>query len=514
VTVGTVSTPVGGEQERVDPSGATEPAPPEATGDGAAAADADDLRPSEIVRHLDAYIIGQAGAKRSVAIALRNRVRRRRLSDELRQEVLPKNILMIGPTGVGKTEIARRLAKLTSSPFIKVEATKFTEVGYVGRDVEAIVRDLLEQTITEVQNERISEVEQTAQEVAESRILDILLEAEMPSVPVAGAPDGQQASPVSDAVGEGPPDAASAAGPGRGGRERQRARLRRRLALRLRAKQLEDRYIEVEVDEPYQPPFEGLTGTGLEEVGYSLSDFFSQMAPARKRSKRMTVADARSALTEEETDRLIDMDRVYDDAIADVEEAGIVFMDEVDKICGPAPDRGPDVSGEGVQRDLLPLLEGSVVHTRYGSVRTEHILFIAAGAFNVARPSDLIPEFQGRFPIRVELSPLGEDDLARILTEPNNALTRQYQALLGTEDVELAFTDDGVAELAHQAYRVNEEDENIGARRLFTIMEKVLEDVSFRAEDFTGQKVVVDRAMVLDRLRDLIGNDDLRRYIL
>ena len=284
--------------------------------------------------------------------------------------------------------------------------------------------------------------------------------------------------------------------------------------MRLRAKQMEDRLIEVEVEEPYQPPFEGLTGTGLEEVGYSLSDFFSQMAPPRKRSKRMTVADARSALTEEETDRLIDMDRVYDDAIRDVEEAGIVFMDEVDKICGPAPDRGPDVSGEGVQRDLLPLLEGSVVHTRYGSVRTEHILFIAAGAFNVARPSDLIPEFQGRFPIRVELSPLGESDLARILTEPNNALTRQYQALLGTEDVELAFTEDGVAELAHQAYRVNEEDENIGARRLFTIMEKVLEEVSFRAEDFAGQRVVVDAAMVTERLRDLVGNDDLRRYIL
>jgi ATP-dependent HslUV protease ATP-binding subunit HslU len=467
------------------------------------------------VRHLDAYIIGQAGAKRSVAIALRNRVRRRRLSDEMRQEVLPKNILMIGPTGVGKTEIARRLAKLTSSPFIKVEATKFTEVGYVGRDVEAIVRDLLEQTITEVQNERISEVEQAAQEVAESRILDILLEAEMPSVPPAAVSgNGQEAqAPVGE--GKGGADGAPATpGPGRRGREPQRARVRRRLALRLRAKQLEDRVIEVEVDEPYQPPFEGLTGTGLEEVGYSLSDFFSQMAPPRKRSKRMTVADARSALTEEETDRLIDMDRVYDDAIQDVEEAGIVFMDEVDKICGPAPDRGPDVSGEGVQRDLLPLLEGSVVHTRYGSVRTEHILFIAAGAFNVARPSDLIPEFQGRFPIRVELSPLGEGDLARILTEPNNALTRQYQALLGTEDVDLAFTDDGVAELAHQAYRVNEEDENIGARRLFTIMEKVLEDVSFRAEDFAGGRVVVDRAMVVERLRDLIGNDDLRRYIL
>jgi ATP-dependent HslUV protease ATP-binding subunit HslU len=543
VTVETVSPPAA-EPETGEPSDGSEPATSVDAGAGESAAgtdedvastDADDLRPSEIVRHLDAYIIGQAGAKRSVAIALRNRVRRRRLSDEMRQEVLPKNILMIGPTGVGKTEIARRLAKLTSSPFIKVEATKFTEVGYVGRDVEAIVRDLLEQTITEVQNERITDVEQAAQEVAESRILDILLEEEMPTVASAGEASGPGAveasgtgsaseagqAPAPPAAGEraaradvARPAAGSTAGPGRGGRERQRARLRRRLAIRLRAKQMEDRLIEVEVEEPYQPPFEGLTGTGLEEVGYSLSDFFSQMAPPRKRSKRMTVADARSALTEEETDRLIDMDRVYDDAIRDVEEAGIVFMDEVDKICGPAPDRGPDVSGEGVQRDLLPLLEGSVVHTRYGSVRTEHILFIAAGAFNVARPSDLIPEFQGRFPIRVELSPLGESDLARILTEPNNALTRQYQALLGTEDVELAFTEDGVAELAHQAYRVNEEDENIGARRLFTIMEKVLEEVSFRAEDFAGQRVVVDAAMVTERLRDLVGNDDLRRYIL
>jgi ATP-dependent HslUV protease ATP-binding subunit HslU len=543
VTVETVRPPAA-EPETGEPSDGSEPATSVdagaggsagGTGEDVASADADDLRPSEIVRHLDAYIIGQAGAKRSVAIALRNRVRRRRLSDEMRQEVLPKNILMIGPTGVGKTEIARRLAKLTSSPFIKVEATKFTEVGYVGRDVEAIVRDLLEQTITEVQNERITDVEQAAQEVAESRILDILLDEEMPSVASAGEASGPGAveasgtgsaseagqAPAASAAGEraAPADVArpatgSTAGPGRGGRERQRARLRRRLAMRLRAKQMEDRLIEVEVEEPYQPPFEGLTGTGLEEVGYSLSDFFSQMAPPRKRSKRMTVADARSALTEEETDRLIDMDRVYDDAIRDVEEAGIVFMDEVDKICGPAPDRGPDVSGEGVQRDLLPLLEGSVVHTRYGSVRTEHILFIAAGAFNVARPSDLIPEFQGRFPIRVELSPLGESDLARILTEPNNALTRQYQALLGTEDVELAFTEDGVAELAHQAYRVNEEDENIGARRLFTIMEKVLEEVSFRAEDFAGQRVVVDAAMVTERLRDLVGNDDLRRYIL
>jgi ATP-dependent HslUV protease ATP-binding subunit HslU len=513
------------------------PAPPAGEGAGPTPEspeprDPDDLRPTEIVRHLDAYIVGQAGAKRAVAIALRNRVRRRRLTDEMRREVLPKNILMIGPTGVGKTEIARRLAKLTSSPFIKVEATKFTEVGYVGRDVEAIVRDLLEQTITDVHEERVAEVEERAREVAERRILDILVEAEVravaPSAPVTTAPEAApRATPGAVARdGEGgvapePPPAEGAGGaPAEakaapaGALERLRRRLRRRLAVQLREKELEDRYVDVEVEEPFQPAFEGFAGSGLEEVGYSLSDFFSQMAPVRKRIKRMQVSDARTALAEEETDRLIDMDRVYDDAIQDVEEAGIVFMDEVDKICGPSSDRGPDVSGEGVQRDLLPILEGSVVHTRYGSVRTDHILFIAAGAFNVARPSDLIPEFQGRFPIRVELSPLSESDLERILTEPNNALTKQYEALLGTEQVELSFTDDGVAELARQAHRVNEQDENIGARRLFTIMEKVLEEVSFRAEDHAGTRVVVDQAMVRRQLQDLVSDDDMRRYIL
>jgi ATP-dependent HslUV protease ATP-binding subunit HslU len=500
---------------------AATPAPRAST---APSPDPDDLRPREIVRNLDAYIVGQAEAKRSVAVALRNRVRRRRLTDEMRREVLPKNILMIGPTGVGKTEIARRLAKLTSSPFIKVEATKFTEVGYVGRDVEAIVRDLLEQTITEVHDDRIEEVEERAQELAESRILDILVEAELAPAPSGSAASGANAgAPPADAAAAPLPPVAATTAPAAApaplpapgdGREQLRRRLRSRLAARLRARRLEDRYIDVEVEEPYQPAFEGFAGTGLEEVGYSLSDFFSQMAPLRKRLKRMRVADARSALMDEETDRLIDMDRVYDDAIRDVEEAGIVFIDEVDKICGPAPDHGPDVSGEGVQRDLLPLLEGSVVHTRYGSVRTDHILFIAAGAFTAARPSDLIPEFQGRFPIRVALSPLSESDLERILTEPTNALTKQYQALLGTEQVELVFTEDGVAELARQAHRVNEEDENIGARRLFTIMERVLEELSFHAEDHAGQRVVVDAGMVTERLGGLVGNDDARRFIL
>ena len=454
------------------------------------------LRPAEVVRRLNEYIIGQNDAKRSVAIALRNRVRRRMLPDDLRNEVLPKNILMIGPTGVGKTEIARRVARLTESPFIKVEATKFTEVGYVGRDVESILRDLLEQTITELHEDRIADVEPRARALADERLLETLHEANERQHAARGRREGEA-------------DTIETAAEGR----RRRAR-RRRLAARLSSGALEAATVEIEVEEPFQPAFEGFTGTGLEEVGVSLSDFFSQLAPPRKRKKLMTVAEARDVLVDEETDRLIDMDRVYDDAIRLVEDSGVVFIDEVDKICGPASDRGPDVSGEGVQRDLLPILEGSTVHTRYGPVRTDHVLFIAAGAFTAARPSDLIPEFQGRFPIRVELKPLSEDDLVRILTEPGNALTRQYAALLGTERVTLEFTQDGIRELAAQAFRVNEEDENLGARRLFTIMEKVLEDVSFGAEELADTTVVIDAAYVAQRLGDLVGNQDLRRYVL
>ncbi|HVC41201.1 MAG TPA: ATP-dependent protease ATPase subunit HslU [Candidatus Saccharimonadales bacterium] len=456
------------------------------------------LRPAEVVRRLDEYIIGQHEAKRSVAIALRNRVRRRMLPEDMRNEVLPKNILMIGPTGVGKTEIARRVARLTESPFIKVEATKFTEVGYVGRDVESILRDLLEQTITDLHEDRVAEVEPRARVLADARLVETLHESG----------ERQRAARAGPEAGTPPsPDQAAA--------EARRARSRHhRLARRLAAGSLEDATLDIEVEEPFQPAFEGFTGTGLEEVGVSLSDFFSQLAPPRKRKKLMTVAEARDVLVDEETDRLIDMDRVYDDAIHLVEDSGVVFIDEVDKICGPASDRGPDVSGEGVQRDLLPILEGSTVHTRYGPVRTDHVLFIAAGAFTAARPSDLIPEFQGRFPIRVELKPLSEGDLVRILTEPGNALTRQYAALLGTEDVTLDFTDDGIRELAAQAYRVNEEDENLGARRLFTIMEKVLEDVSFGAEELAGTTVVIDAAYVGERLGDLVRNQDLRRYVL
>jgi len=466
-----------------------------------------DLRPVEIVRRLDEYIVGQAEAKRSVAIALRNRVRRQRIPDDMRDEVLPKNILMIGPTGVGKTEIARRLARMADAPFIKVEATKFTEVGYVGRDVESIVRDLLEQTITDLQNDRIAEVEDRARELAEQRILDVLVDAEVqpkkpatpaePAVPAAGEPAQQAAAAETEEE------------------LRRKRRLRRRqLERKLAAKQLEDREIEIEVEEPYQPMYESFSGTSMEDIGYSISEFFSQMAPPRKRSKRMSVADARTVLTQEETDHLIDMDRLYDDAIKAVEDDAIVFIDEVDKIAGGHSEHGPDVSGEGVQRDLLPILEGSTVHTRYGAVRTDHILFVAAGAFNVAKPSDLIPEFQGRFPIRVELKPLTEEDLQRILVEPGNALTKQYAALLRTEDVSLEFSADGLRELAHQAWAVNEQDENIGARRLFTIMEKVLEELSFSAEDHAGATVTIDAEYVRTRLSDLVRNEDLRRYVL
>jgi ATP-dependent HslUV protease ATP-binding subunit HslU len=552
-----------------DAPAAESPAAPGPNGTGSAADDRaappddtdqarDDLRPVEIVRRLDEYIIGQADAKRAVAIALRNRVRRQRLPDEMRDEVLPKNILMIGPTGVGKTEIARRLARMTSSPFIKVEATKFTEVGYVGRDVESIVRDLLEQTITDFQNDRVAEVEDRARELAEERIVETLLDAEerkerkpgeatpqparpgsagseaaaaaaavQPGATVAGPAAAADAAPPasSDAAPSAPaevtptgaaaPDTPAPVAAETDEQRRRRRRVRRRQLLRkVNRKQLEDREIEVEVEEPYQPVMEAFSGTGMEEIGYSITDFFSQMAPARKRQKRMTVADARNVLTQEETDRLVDMDRVYDDAIKSVEDDGIVFIDEVDKIAGTRSEQGPDVSGEGVQRDLLPLVEGSTVHTRYGAVRTDHILFVSAGAFNVAKPSDLIPEFQGRFPIRVELKPLTEGDLERILVEPGNALTKQYAALLLTEGVELRFSDDGLKELAKQAALVNDQDENIGARRLFTIMEKVLEDVSFSAEDHSGQTVTVDAAYVRQRLADLVRNQDLRRYIL
>ncbi len=468
-----------------------------------------ELTAAEVVSALDRYIVGQQDAKRAMAVALRNRIRRMRVAPEARGDIMPSNILLIGPTGVGKTEIARRLALLTNSPFIKVEATKFTEVGYVGRDVESIIRDLLEQTITQLQSQRVAEVEGEAKQRAEARIVDRLVEQERASregpAPEAAAPAEATERAAQAPVDE--PDRRLAL-------RRERAR-RRQLARKLANRQLEDRLIEIEVEESYSAPVEVFSGTGYEEIGWSLADFFSQMAPPRRRMRRMSVADARHTLTQEETERLVDMDRVYDDAIRSVEENGIVFIDEVDKIAGAYTEsHGPDVSGAGVQRDLLPIIEGSTVSTRYGSVSTEHILFVAAGAFTSARPSDLIPEFQGRFPIRVELTSLGEADLRRILVEPSNSLTGQYRALLATEEVELDFTPEGTAELARQAFLVNERDENIGARRLFTVMERVLQDVSFAAEQYRSQRVVVDAEFVRQRLGDLVRDQDLRRYVL
>ena len=464
-----------------------------------------ELRPAEIVASLDRYIVGQADAKRAMAIALRNRYRRMQVPAERRQDIVPSNILLIGPTGVGKTEIARRLAQLTHSPFIKVEATKFTEVGYVGRDVESIIRDLLEQTITQVQSQRVADVEGEAKQRAEARIVDRLIAADQPEPPEGdGSTEGQE--PAVTEASDGADQLAAA--------KRERSR-RRQLIRKLAARKLDDRQIEIEVEEAYSPPVEVFSGSGYEEIGWSLSDFFSQLAPPRKRVKRMTVADARHVLTQEETERLVDVDRVYDDSIHLVEENGIVFIDEVDKIAGPYVEaHGPDVSGAGVQRDLLPIIEGSTVSTRYGQVRTDHVLFVAAGAFTSARPSDLIPEFQGRFPIRVELKPLVEADLCQILVEPRNALTQQYSALLATEGVEIEFTKEGVEELAHHAYLVNERDENIGARRLFTVMERVLQDISFAAHDYQGQKVSIDRDFVRAKLGDLVRDEDLRRYVL
>ncbi len=463
-----------------------------------------ELRPAEIVEGLDRYIVGQADAKRAMAVGLRNRFRRMQVPAEERQDIVPANILLIGPTGVGKTEIARRMAQLTSSPFIKVEATKFTEVGYVGRDVESIIRDLLEQTISQVQSQRMVDVEGEARQRAHDRIVDRLIESDRepapeaaetePEEPVARVAEDRQAQQLAQ--------------------RRERSR-RRRLLRQLQARKLDERQIEIEVEESYSPPVEVFSGSGYEELGWSLSDFFSQLAPPRKRLKRMTVADARHLLAQEETDRLIDADRVYDDAIRMVEESGIVFIDEVDKIAQTAVEtHGPDVSGAGVQRDLLPIIEGSTVNTRYGQVHTDHILFVAAGAFTSSRPSDLIPEFQGRFPIRVELRGLGEAELAQILTEPRNSLTTQSRVLLATEGVKLEFTQDGVDELAHQAFLVNQRDENIGARRLFTVMETVLQDVSFAAEEYQDQAVTVDRDFVRTKLGALVGDEDLRRYVL
>jgi ATP-dependent HslUV protease ATP-binding subunit HslU len=452
----------------------------------------DELTPREIVIELDKYIVGQNAAKKAVAVALRNRVRRQKLPPEVAEEILPKNILMIGPTGVGKTEIARRLARLAGCPFVKVEASKYTEVGYVGRDVESMVRDLVETSIDMVREEKLDEVAERAEQSAEERLLDLLL----PSSPSPAEP-GANAGAASEAQ-----------------RREQTQRTREKLRAQLREGKLDQRMVEVEVRERNMPSFEIITNQGVEEMDVNVKDMLSGMFGQQKKKRKMTVSEAFDYLIQEEEGRLIDMDQVTRLAVDRVEQMGILFIDEVDKIAGREAGHGPDVSREGVQRDILPIVEGTTVNTRYGMVRTDHILFIAAGAFHTTKPSDLIPELQGRFPIRVELSSLSEADFIRILTEPKNALIKQYIALLDTEGLKLSFTEDAIAAIARFAATVNEHTENIGARRLHTILEKVLEDISFEAPEMKKKTVKIDAAYVQKQLVNIVKDQDLSRYIL
>ncbi|MGD0307501.1 MAG: ATP-dependent protease ATPase subunit HslU [Candidatus Acidiferrales bacterium] len=449
----------------------------------------DELTPREIVLELDKYIVGQNAAKKAVAIALRNRVRRQKLPPEVAEDILPKNILMIGPTGVGKTEIARRLARLAGCPFVKVEASKYTEVGYVGRDVESMVRDLVETAIDMVREEKLDEVAERAEQSAEERLLDLLL----PSSP----------SPTGDAGPNGDVQ-----------RREQAARTREKLRAQLREGKLDQRMVEVEVRERAMPSFEIISNQGVDEMDINVKDMLSGMFGQQKKKRKMTVAEAFDYLIQEEETRLIDMDQVTRIAVDRVEQMGIIFVDEIDKIAGREGGHGPDVSREGVQRDILPIVEGTTVNTRYGMVRTDHVLFIAAGAFHTTKPSDLIPELQGRFPIRVELTSLTEADFIRILTEPKNALIKQSIALLDTEPFKLTFTDDAIATIARFAAKVNEQTENIGARRLHTILEKVLEEISFDAPEMKKKSFKVDATYVQKQLANIVKDQDLSRYIL
>jgi ATP-dependent HslUV protease ATP-binding subunit HslU len=447
------------------------------------------LTPREIVVELDKYVIGQAKAKRAVAIALRNRLRRQRLSSEMAEEVTPKNILMIGPTGVGKTEIARRLARLAHSPFIKVEASKFTEVGYVGRDVESMVRDLVELAVDMVRAEKGEEVKDKARAAAEERMLDLLLPPSRPPMP-----------------GEDP-----------SGRDQTSSGTRERMREQLRDGRLDERVVELDVQTPAMPSFEIIAGSSVEEIGVNLKDMVGNMFGGRSKTRRLKVPQALEQLTAEEQSKLLDMESVSRTAVQRVEQAGIIFVDEIDKIAsrdGAGGGHGPDVSREGVQRDILPIVEGTTVNTKHGMVKTDHILFIAAGAFHVAKPSDLIPELQGRFPIRVELEPLTRADFVRILTEPRNALVKQYIALLGTEELDVTFTQGAVERIADFAARVNDTTENIGARRLHTVMERLLDELSFDAPDRADKSVTIDEAYVERMLADIVRNEDLSRYIL
>jgi ATP-dependent HslUV protease ATP-binding subunit HslU len=447
------------------------------------------LTPVQIVAELDRYIVGQQRAKRAVAIALRNRWRRQNLPPELRDEVAPKNIIMIGPTGVGKTEIARRLAKLSQAPFLKVEASKYTEVGYVGRDVESMIRDLTELAVNMVKAEMAAGVRERAEALAEDRLLDLLL-PRRPGEPF-----------VSGTLEEVSPEAS-------------RDATREKLRAQLRDGKLDERVIELDTQSQAGPILEVFTGQGMEEVGINLKDMLSNLMPGRTRRRRVKVREARRLLAQEEAQKLVDVDEAVSQAIQRVENSGIIFLDELDKVAGREGTHGPDVSREGVQRDLLPIVEGTTVTSKYGMVRTDHILFIAAGAFHVAKPSDLIPELQGRFPIRVELEPLTRHDFVRILSEPQNALVRQYVELLRTEGVALHFSADAVDAIAEIASEVNQRTENIGARRLYTVMEKLLEEISFTAPDLAGKELVIDAEYVQARLADVLRDEDLSRYIL
>jgi len=443
------------------------------------------MTPREIVSELDRYIVGQRDAKRAVAIALRNRWRRQLVPEDLREEIAPKNIIMIGPTGVGKTEISRRLAKLAQAPFIKVEASKFTEVGYVGRDVESIIRDLTELAVSMVKDEEKQKVEIRARELAEEKILDILL----PPLQI-GKSEGDD------------PDSVRAAG------------TREKLKKMLREGKLDERFVDIEMSQTMMPMVEIMTPQGMEGMEFNIKEMFSNLMPKRTKKRTVKVPEALEILTQEEASRLIDMEKVVAEAVRRVEQSGIVFIDEIDKIAGRESTHGPDVSREGVQRDLLPIVEGSTVNTKYGMVKTDHILFIASGAFHGAKPSDLIPEFQGRFPIRVELGSLGQEEFVRILTEPKNALIKQYTALLATEAVRLTFRDDAIVEISRIAAEVNERTENIGARRLHTVVERLLDEISYSAPEMPGKEIVIDAEYVRDRLNPILKDEDLSRYIL